>query len=810
MDLMETQRTLEDEMSRDGLARYNQLITQAQSKEREGDTVYGQEMLRTLVLPVGNAIKTFVKEAQAGGPGRRHAAVAYLAEHDPMVLGYITVRAAINSVSSRSRTLTSAALAIASAVENECRYKYYSSEAGKLFAHMVRNLKEKTADERWRRSVMVHVMNKHGFRWTEWPKSDKLHIGQALINCLIEQTGLWEVGYITLRRKRKTATLTPKQELLDVISQKAARCSLLSPTKIPMVIPPAPWGGPYGGGYHYLPEPMPIITGRVSKNYLEDMSNNEAMASIYECLNTIQEVPWRINNAILHVLRDLWDRGGTEPVAGLPGSDPRELPAKPHDIETNEQARKEWRSQASIVHLDNRSQGGRRLLINSLVYLAEKFQGFERIYFPHNLDSRGRVYAIPTHLSPQGHDASRGLLEFAEGKPIDNPRSKGWLMIDGANLYGEDKVPFDERIAWVEENTDRFVAMAADPLSDMVWAEADKPWQFLAWAMDYAGLVNQGYGYVSHRAVALDGSCNGLQHLSAMLRDSKGAQVVNLSPGDKPQDVYQRVADATIEALRERAGEDELARKWLEVGVDRKICKRPVMIVPYSGTKHASRKYIEEHMESQHGQQWADKDDRFKASFYLAPIMWDTINQEIAAAREVMTFLTDIAKVTTQAELPLQWSTPDGFVVQQAYWSLAERQIKTRMGDRLVYLTLREAKKGGKLDMRDQKNGAPPNFVHSFDAAALRQYVLLGKDNDITSFSLVHDSFATHAADTDMSAACLRHAFVSIYEDRDVLADLLEQVRQYLPTKYAQTLPEKPELGDFDIQDVLESTYFFA
>jgi len=39
-------------------------------------------------------------------------------------------------------------------------------------------------------------------------------------------------------------------------------------------------------------------------------------------------------------------------------------------------------------------------------------------YFPSNLDFRGRVYPIPPYLHHLGSDLSRGLLTFAEGKPL--------------------------------------------------------------------------------------------------------------------------------------------------------------------------------------------------------------------------------------------------------------------------------------------------------------------------------------------------------------------------------------------------------
>ena len=50
--------------------------------------------------------------------------------------------------------------------------------------------------------------------------------------------------------------------------------------------------------------------------------------------------------------------------------------------------------------------------------VAKGFSDISKIYYPHNVDFRGRVYPIPPHLNHMGADLARGLLEFSEGKPI--------------------------------------------------------------------------------------------------------------------------------------------------------------------------------------------------------------------------------------------------------------------------------------------------------------------------------------------------------------------------------------------------------
>lgn len=50
------------------------------------------------------------------------------------------------------------------------------------------------------------------------------------------------------------------------------------------------------------------------------------------------------------------------------------------------------------------------------------------IYFPHNIDFRGRAYPMHPHLNHLGNDLCRGLLEFAEGKPL-GPDGLDWLYV---------------------------------------------------------------------------------------------------------------------------------------------------------------------------------------------------------------------------------------------------------------------------------------------------------------------------------------------------------------------------------------------
>ena len=84
--------------------------------------------------------------------------------------------------------------------------------------------------------------------------------------------------------------------------------------------------------------------------------------------------------------------------------------------------------------------------------------------------------------------------------------------------------------------------------------------------------------------VAVDATCSGLQILAGLAKDRSTAELVNVVPSSKPSDAYKAVADKAKEFL------PSYMHHWM----DRSVCKRTVMTIPYNATKDSSRKYIRE------------------------------------------------------------------------------------------------------------------------------------------------------------------------------------------------------------------------
>src|SRR5262249_46384824 len=149
----------------------------------------------------------------------------------------------------------------------------------------------------------------------------------------------------------------------------------------------------------------------------------------------------------------------------------------------------------------------------------------------------------------------------------------------------------------VDENLEKIKSTADAPLRELWWTKADKPFQFLAACFELSSALAQGSTFVSRLPISFDGSCSGLQHLSAMTQDEKTAKLVNLTPSVVPQDIYETIA----ERVRQRVEGDveyyevtHLAQMWLNYGITRKVVKRNVMTYAYSSNAFGMAEQLRE------------------------------------------------------------------------------------------------------------------------------------------------------------------------------------------------------------------------
>ena len=301
-----------------------------------------------------------------------------------------------------------------------------------------------------------------------------------------------------------------------------------------------------------------------------------------------------------------------------------------------------------------------------------------------------------------------------------------------------------------------------------------------------------------------------------MLRDEVGGRSVNLVPGLSRQDIYGDVATVVIEKLF--ADGSDMARDWIRFGIDRKMTKRQVMVVPYAGTFSSCMEYtreaVSEKIKEGHPCPWDStlNDVHTERLVYLSRLIWDAIEEVVMKGKEAMKWLADAARAFTKHankeiagsafDKRMSWETPDGFEVIHFRPAVTKTQVETYFDGRLR-MTLYEDTH--KLDSKDMALAVAPNFVHSLDACHLRMSVLRGLTMGVKDFGMVHDSFGVHAANMPrFLSECVKPAFIDMYQN-----DVLGQLRDRIAAQGIK-VDNPPEKGTLVLEDVVHSEFFFS
>jgi DNA-directed RNA polymerase len=832
-ELIEAQQVLEAESRAIGQARYRNKrnapwIDALGPLADEASLPPGRAMVLRVLKPTAEAIGALLEVAKAGRAGRHSLAFNLLnhAQATAEPLAYLTLRCALQAAVNEDRA-QKVTLTVARAVMDHLQSEAFTRSNPAGAAGLQRSLAGRELISAKRQRAITAIHDHEGVA-LGWSQREQAMVGIKLIELAIEATGLFELHLVQTRigkQIKRERILRATEAALSWLDRQHERCELLDPLPLPMVVPPRPWTSPTDGGYLNPPIGTKLV-GAPSEAYREELKGAQ-MDLVYRAVNAIQATGWRINRRVLDVVERISTDGGG--LAGLPLREAEPLPERPEGADGDPELLARWKAIRAEIHARNATSRSKRLGVAQQLWVARKLADFRTIYFPHDLDWRGRVYPIPQGgPHPQAGDLGRSLLEFATGKPVGAGGAR-WLAVHVANAFGVDKVSFDERVAWVEHHRAELIDSARDPLDGArFWATADKPWAALAASFEWAGYLDEGASFVSHLPIAIDGSNSGLQHLTALLRDSHAAPHVNLTRTERPGDIYALVA-AKAQALVDASADPE-ANPWKNGKVTRGIAKQPCMTYVYSATARGMVEQIQvelarlDDVAFTKGQPpYLAGVDNFAAARWLGMHLYRLIGETVPAARTAMEWLKSASKAISSLDFPLWWTTPAGLPVMQRYPNMKGETLEATFRGKRLQLKLQAdslprtfadwlaTPSRRAMDGRQALNGIVPNFVHSLDAAHLMLTVVAAEDAGITALAVIHDSFGTYAADTDRLSRFLRETFVAMY-DADPLAQFrVELVEQLEPQDgVIAKLPPLPARGEFDLRSILDAQYMFA
>ncbi len=401
-------------------------------------------------------------------------------------------------------------------------------------------------------------------------RNDDLNLGRWLLLKATER-GIIEIIDGRTRRNRPTKIVAFTASFARAFIDHAEQTrDFTAPLRRPMICAPISWSEKLRGGY-LLPDPrgcLPLIKPNIATGSISGIIGTDYSAAL-DAINALQNSRWKVNKRLLEKMQAL-RRSLKDPNNMLDENTRERLGLVCTSEKTPERFRIDGKCEAVVDVKDE-----------------------PEIFFPYQFDYRGRVYPIPTGVNPQQDDIGRSLLTFSTPRPLGR-WGWYWLAVHLANSWNRDvtitrkpkglsKMSYKERVRWVLRNESSIRNSAKNPQTSMWWTKAEKPWRFLAACIEWDRYRSCSGEFLSDLPVTIDGTCNGLQHIAALRRDSSLADMTNLRRCRQPGDMYEVVAAKLKKVVEDdKASGNKLADYICDtVQLDRDFCKKAVMTTPY-------------------------------------------------------------------------------------------------------------------------------------------------------------------------------------------------------------------------------------
>ncbi|XP_045719475.1 DNA-directed RNA polymerase, mitochondrial isoform X5 [Mirounga angustirostris] len=564
----------------------------------------------------------------------------------------------------------------------------------------------------------------------------------------------------SFRSFRQIGILKPHPAFTELLATAAERTLTFEAAEVPMLCPPLPWTSPHAGAFLLSPTKlMRSLEGTVQHQRLLDGCPPAELHGALDALTQLGNCAWRVNGRVLDLVLELFVAKGC-PRLGVPAP-PSEAPRPPEGrLPPGASPTHKARVRRELARCLKVAREMHSLRSDALYRLSLAEHLRHRVFWlPHNMDFRGRTYPCPPHFNHLGSDLARALLEFAQGRPL-GPRGLDWLKIHLVNLTGLKKhEPLQARLVFADEVMEDILDSADRPMTGRKWwMEVDEPWQALACCMEIA------------RAV----------------RAPDPAAYVSHFP------VHQ---DGSCNGLQHYAalGRDSVGAASVN------LLPSDLPQDVYSGV--AAQEFV------------------WEASHYLVRQVFNSLQEMFSGTRAIQHWLTESARLIAHTGSAVEWVTPLGIPIIQPY----HQDSKVLISGGIQSLTFSQSgDTSQKPNTLKQKNGFPPNFIHSLDSSHMMLTALHCYRKGLT-FVSVHDCFWTHAADVEVMNQVCREQFVRLHS-QPILHDLSRfLVKRFCSGtrspkhsknvwigKLQDTLKSVPKTGAFDLEQVKHSTYFFS
>ena len=774
-----------------GINRIKSQTNKKQAANMESLTIYGETLCSFNVDIIINHLRAVRRKIEKGRAGKNYAMLTPLLELPPQQVAAASIRTVIDTLSNRP-TLHALSSTVIERIWIEAMLDRASNNELKKY-------NKGRHKKRYRIFLINNMINTE-----QWDARQRMASGLFMVELIQKYTGLIEI-FLDQSTKPAKRMVRATEKCMNWITEVNTNLKIHTPNYLPLLIKPKHFTNPYDGGYYN----EHLKYNLFKSNNKEIDARSTGAEPFYQVANIQGDVSLCINNYILDQVLTAYDNNIE--IGCLLTRDGYAVPPYPKHLPDDSPDVIRWRINCKkIIDKNNKTQGS-RIGIAKTIWLAKKYRHEDALYFPKQLDFRGRIYDRVPFLNLQGNDVSRSLLQFTNGKLIKTEEDLNWLKIHGANMYGI-KQDFKTKIDWVDENIKLIYDTARDCWdAPEFWMRADKAWSFLAFCRSIYLYSQEPDSYLCQLPCHLDCTCSSIQHFSGLLRSQVMGEKVNLVNSEQPQDIYSEVAQAVNNELR--MDDKEVNRKWLMLSPDRSLAKPCVMTAPYAATNsafyHFAYSWANEKMMNTLGKgkhNWLKKPLAKSTVGYMAQLLYKHSCQAIKPAVGAMKFFRHIGRELGKDNKGVQWHSPSGLLVHQKYLDQKKSRIQLKyLSD--VYLDIRTNIDTQEVDTKKMSLAISANILHSFDASHMALSTIHASIEGVENIAGIHDCFVTTPSEMSELRNSVRQTFADMYSE-NCLSKLKAELKAQLTDNQIKHLPSEPTLGELDVEQTRTSTYF--
>ena len=757
------------------------LVTRGQ----EASTEYGRALFaehgQCVADGLDRLLTRFVANPAIAGPHYEALPLLlHFKDAGPKPIAAVALLVVLDGISGRHRHRKLAG-AVGRAIENEVR-------AGRIHEYDRDTLRVLLRHEGRAAAVADETLRSLQLNRERWSQHDRFAVGALLLSLIAAETGLIQaVQQVVRGRTVLMVEATPVTREVISTTPLDVRPDRSRPSLSP-------------------PDPLASYQGLVRRQ--DGLSTDYVDTGgpmVLQVINRLNSQPLMVDPWMCQVQGEAWRSN----IRGLFKCcrDPLQAPPRPAPGATATEMQ-QWRARSAEAWADQRQHARARARIDWDIAEAEAFSGVP-IWFRWVSDYRGRLYTSNKSTTHQGPDHQKALL-CLPGEPADHDAAE-WILKAAAGHWGLSRASWPERLQWGRANIERLRAVAEAPLDRLeLWRDAADPWQFLQQARAFSLWLDDPSTPIG-APIRLDQTTSGLGIAAALVRDARLARETNLI-GTTRHDIYGNVAAAVTATLQLHleAGlphQQRNAARWLELGIDRSLTKRPVMQAVYGGQFQSLFDGLADHLREVNPPDNAAEYDRSVVlpARYMAGVMRGILAPELEPLLQLKGWLTALSAAVVKSGQPLRWTTPSGFPVLVGAKRSPRAAVNTLVHGRPRWEAPDASDRRQELSVLASNRSITANLIHSFDAALVAAVIC--RAEAVGALVLpTHDCFAAVPARVSWLHQTLHSELRTLYLP-DWLSELRSEIACY---SRVRKLPAPPMVGTLTPGSIGQNSYCFS